>query len=270
MKRPFILITNDDGIDAPGIKSLWRALSDKADLAIVAPARDQSGVSLGITIRKPIQVESVQWENNTPAWKVTGTPSDCVRMACSVLLERKPDLIISGINRGANSGRVVLYSGTVAAVIEGVLRNIPGIAFSLSDFFNPNYAPFEKHIYPIISHVLDNPPPQGTFLNVNFPVTTDVKGYRLTEQGKGYFVENPAKREHPEGYPYYWLGFEWVAHEEDKEEGDTTLLKEGYITAAPIHVMDLTDHAHFKKNKESFSRLFDETFSFRDSSMEGV
>lgn len=111
--KPRILLTNDDGISAPGLKHLWQALSDIADLSIIAPATEKSGVGLSITIREPLQIQSVDWEKGTPAWKVNGTPADCVRLGLSVILKDRPDLIVSGINRGANSGRNVLYSGTI-------------------------------------------------------------------------------------------------------------------------------------------------------------
>ncbi len=138
-KKPTLLVTNDDGIMAPGLKYLWEAISSIADVYIVAPSIEQSGVGLAITIRNPIQILPTPWENGARAWTVTGTPADCVRLGMSVLMESPPDLIVSGINRGANSGRNVLYSGTVGGVIEGVLRNIPGIAFSCVDFDNPDY-----------------------------------------------------------------------------------------------------------------------------------
>lgn len=253
-KKPFILIVNDDGIHAPGIKHLWNALVDKADLAIVAPAFEQSGVGMGITYRTPLHVEKVQWERNTPAWKVTGTPADCVRMALSVILDRKPDLIVSGINKGVNAGGVLLYSGTVAGVIEGTFRHIPGIAFSHADYENPQYSDFEEHIYPIVSYLLKNPLPSGSFLNVNHPKTAPIKGFRLAKQGLGYYLEDPDQRLHPEGYPYYWMSGKWSNHAEH-EESDVALLNEGYLTAVPIRITELTDHAHREKTHADFSQL---------------
>lgn len=255
-KKPFILIVNDDGIRAPGIKHLWKALVDKVDLAIIAPASEQSAVGLGITYRTPLHIEKVEWERGTPAWQVNGTPADCVRMALSVILDRKPDLIVSGINRGGNPGRVVLYSGTVAGVIEGTLRHIPGIAFSHANYENPQYADFEKHIYPIVTYLLANPLPLGTLLNVNHPDCSEIKGFRLTKQGQGYYIEDPDARLHPEGYPYYWLSGKWSDHPEEAES-DVALLKEGYLTAVPIRITELTDHHHLEKSRADFNRLGD-------------
>lgn len=253
--KPRILIINDDGIEAPGLKHLWRALADVAELSIVAPAIEQSGVGAALTLRTPLHIEQVKWERDTPAWKVTGTPADCVRLATSVILDKAPDLIVSGINRGANSGRNVLYSGTVGGVIEGVLRNLPGIAFSCEDFQNPNYEIVEKHISPIMRYVLDNPLPKGTFLNINFP-TRAIKGFRLARQGKGYWIEDIAARVSPEGKPYYWLGGKWDHHEEEIDS-DVALLKEGYLTAVPIQVHELTDHNSLQNHRNAFERVFE-------------
>src|SRR6185369_1933354 len=113
MKKPFLLLTNDDGINAPGIRHLWEAVHEFADVAIVAPGSEKSGCGLGITYTKPLHIQPIAWEKNTPAWFLNGTPADCVKMALGVLLDKKPDMIISGVNKGSNAGRTVLYSGTV-------------------------------------------------------------------------------------------------------------------------------------------------------------
>lgn len=254
-KKPRILITNDDGIYAMGIRHLWHALKDVADLSIVAPVSEKSGSGLGITIQDPLHIHTVEWENQTPAWKVSGTPADCIRLALSVILDHVPDLIVSGINRGANSGRNVLYSGTVGGVIEGVLRNVPGVAFSCSDFDKPDYVMAEKFIAPLVHYVLDHPLTPGTLLNVNIPTVASVKGVKLASQGRGYWIESPDQRMHPEGRPYYWLGGKWNDVEEDSES-DVALLKEGYVTAVPIHVHELTDHALLKSRKTAFDKHF--------------
>ncbi len=255
-QKPKILITNDDGIYAPGIKMLWQALADYADLTIIAPSGDQSGMGLAITLRSPLQVEAVDWERGTPAWKVNGTPADCVKLALGVILPHKPDLIVSGINRGSNSGRTVLYSGTVGGAIEGALRRVPGIAFSLEDANHPNFASIAHHIFPIVQHVIDNPLPVGTILNVNFPFdTSDIKGMKLARQGQSYWIDQPDQRIHPEGSPYFWLAGRWSDHAEH-EESDVALLQKGYITAVPIHIDELTDHDVITAQQENFGKLF--------------
>lgn len=253
-KKPKILITNDDGIHAPGLRHLWEALSGFADLTIIAPASEKSGVGLGITIRDPIQIQAVDWDSGTTAWKVTGTPADCVRMGISVILDSPPDLIVSGINRGSNAGRNALYSGTVGGVIEGILRNIPGIAFSCVDLTRPNYKQTQPLILPLIRHCLLHPLPKGTLLNVNFPDVPTILGIKLARQGRGFWIEDPDKRLHPEGHSYYWMGGKWQSHDED-EESDVHLLKQGYAAAVPIHVSELTDLSHFHQHKERFNTL---------------
>jgi len=248
--RPFLLITNDDGIHAPGLKHLWQAVHEFADVAIVAPHTEKSGCGLGITWTKPLHIHPVPWEQNISAWSLNGTPADCVKMALAVLLKRQPDMVISGVNRGSNAGRTVLYSGTIGGVIEGALKGIPGIAFSFSDFEAPSLDVTKPYIVPLIKHFLANPLPAGTLLNVNFPYNAQngVKGLKIARQGKSYWVESPDKRIHPEGVPYYWLGGIWGAVEEDPLS-DVSYLSQGYVAAVPIHVGELTCNATFEKYK---------------------
>lgn len=253
--KPKILITNDDGIHFPGIRRLWEALAEYADLTIVAPASNKTGAALGMTLHLPIHIEQIDWHSNTPAWKVTGTPVDCIKLALSVILKEKPDIIVSGINQGSNAGRTLLYSGTVGGVIEGVFQNIPGVAFSYDGFDDPDYKPSSKYIFPIIQHLLDHPLPIGTLLNVNIPHTSDIKGIKLARQGKSYWIDNPDARIHPDGYPYYWMGGKW-SEQEEHEDSDVSLLKQGYITAVPAYVNELTDFNLLKARKEQFEGLF--------------
>lgn len=256
-KRPHILITNDDGILAPGIRHLWKALSELADVTIVAPATEQSAMSLAVTIRTPLRMEKVDWPEEANAWSVSGTPVDCVKMALSLLMKSPPDLIVSGINKGSNHGRNVLYSGTVAAVIEGTMQNIPGIAFSCTQFVKPKYHLTERFIPTIVSYVLEKGLPSDTFLNVNFPDHQEIKGVKLTSQGKAYWAESPQKRGHPseESYEYYWLGSK-EAYFEEEENSDVAWLKKGYATAVPLRVRELTSHSWLQERKQQFDNLF--------------
>lgn len=254
-KKPNILITNDDGIHAPGIRFLWKALKDIGNLYIVAPASEKSGVGLGMTLRDPIMIHKVDWEDNTPAWKVSGTPGDCVRMALRVVLDFKPDLIVSGINKGSNAGLTVPYSGTVGAAMEGSLKGIPSLAFSCVDYENPDYAMTLNWIKELVEHHLEHPLPQGTLLNVNFPHVEKILGLRLAKQGKGHWIESPEERAHPEGHPYYWMGGEWK-HTEEEPDSDVHLLSKGYATAVPIHVAQMTDFNHLDDHQEIFNAKF--------------
>lgn len=257
-KRPKILLTNDDGIHAPGIKHLWNALKNVADLFIIAPAIDQSAVGLSITLRQPLSILKVDWPESTLAWSVNGTPADCVKLALSVILDSKPDLVVAGINRGTNSGRNILYSGTVAGTIEAVFHHIPGIAFSCHDYFDPDFLQAENLIPKIVEYVINHPLPLGTLLNVNFPSREfgQMKGIKMTRQGSAYWMEKPAKRDHPsEGHSYYWLGVEWSDCQE-REDGDVYWLKKGFATAVPVQIAELTDHHHISQNKNHFDSWF--------------
>lgn len=255
-KRPHFLITNDDGISAAGIKYLWSVVKDLGDVTIVAPAGEQSAVSLSMTIRHPLKIDRWDWHEGH-AWAINGTPSDCVKLALHAVLSHPPDLILSGVNRGSNAGRNVFYSGTVAAVIEGTMHQIPGIAFSLYDYHVPVFQGLDEPIAQIIQYVLKEGLPPGTLLNVNFPSQAHlgIKGIRMTRQGKEYWAENPEKRVHPgENTPYYWLGSK-LAEFEEHEESDIRWLKEGYATVAPIHVGELTDQAYIQQKRHLFEQF---------------
>lgn len=257
-KRPHILITNDDGIHAPGIQSLWLAIKEIADVTIVAPATEQSGVGLCTSLRQPLRLEKVLWHSHgKEGWSVSGTPADCIKMALRAVLTTPPDLVLSGINRGSNAGRNLLYSGTVAAVIESTLSGIPGVALSLVDYQATSFDHVGKFVPEIVEYVLNHPFPRGTFLNVNFPAIEqgEVKGICLTKQGKEYWGENLDKRSHPvEGHFYYWLGAKILEFEED-EDSDISWLRKGYAAAVPIHIDNLTDFRHLDQQRDHFAQF---------------
>lgn len=256
--KPFILISNDDGINAPGIKHLWNCLHEKYEVAIAAPHREKSGFSLATSMVRPIHIFDVKWEKETPAWKITGTPTDSVKLALSVLLEKKPDLIVAGINRGSNAGLNVLYSGTVGCVIEGVLRGIPGIAFSCFELKDPPYKIAEKYIPHIVDHFLKYPLPKGTLINVTFPQKNlEIKGLKMAKHGQGKWVETPDERLHPEGHYYYWMGGKLENSIEEEKDTDTYLLNQGYITIVPIQIKKLTDNEFLNKQKDVFEKEFE-------------
>lgn len=257
-KKKHILLTNDDGIHALGLRHLWNALQRDYTITIVAPQSEQSSVGMSITTRSPLQIQRITWPNDTNAWAVSGTPADCVKLAWHKLMDNPPDLIVSGINRGSNAGRNVLYSGTVAGVIEGILHDIPGIAFSTGDYEKPIYEPTESYVKDIVGHVLQHPLPSGSLLNVNFPkdASAGYKGVKMTRQGRQYWGENPDERTHPgEGHAYYWLGSQLFEFDEH-EDSDIFWLAQGYVTAVPIHVHELTDHTHLNNHKKTFEDHF--------------
>ena len=253
MDQMNILLTNDDGIHSAGLKYLWEALKGKANLFIAAPKDERSGAGASVTIRSPLSAEPVDCYPGTPAWKVGGTPADCVRLALSVLLPSPPDLIVSGVNHGSNAGRNIFCSGTVGGVIEGMLHGgIPGIAFSYLEETD-SFPHIKKFIPDIVNYLIENPLPEGTFLNVNFPALPeeDIKGYKMARQGKSYWSETPQKDLQNDTYTLYWLEGAETDHDEH-DESDIALLKEGYITAVPLHIHELTDHHHFNQAKMLF------------------
>jgi len=256
MEKLNILITNDDGIDSPGIWHLWHAVKDFANTTIVAPEHEQSVTALSITTRTPLRIKKREWESGS-AFSVNGTPADCVKMAFSVLMEKEPDLVISGINRGTNAGRNVLYSGTCGGAIESTLRGVPSVAFSVFDYANPEFTCTKPYISQVIDFIQKYPLPGGTFLNVNFPTRTEgVKGVKFARQGREYLLEAPSMREHPsEGGHYYWMGMKFLACEEH-ENSDVTHLKDGYMTAVPVNVGELTHFTHLDQHKELFEKHF--------------
>lgn len=258
-KRPRVLVTNDDGIYAPGIRHLFDALNQTMDVYVVAPLMEQSAASLSITIRAPLRLEPVSWGNqaNLPAcrvWGVGGTPADCIKLALGMILDEAPDLVVSGINRGSNAGRNLLYSGTVAGAIEGVMHDIPSIAFSCIDSDDPDYATVTEYVPKIAQYVLDHPLADGTLLNVNFPSKTHAKinGFKLTRQGREFWLESPCKHEHPlEAHAYYWLGAKLMEYPEE-HDSDIAWLRQGYIAAVPVYVKELTNHRHLESHKLHF------------------
>lgn len=261
MNRPRIILTNDDGIHAPGIEVLWKVLyeADIADLFVIAPSTERSGTGVSITWERPLLIREIDWAGNTPAWSVDGTPADCIKMGMRIILKQKPDFILSGINAGSNAGRNVLHSGTVGAVIEGVLRGIPGMAISCENGEEPNFHVAEKYIVDLLEYLRKYPLNSGSFLNVNFPhaAKDTVKGFRLTRQGKGRWAEDPQLHIETENGPSYWLGGKPEELEEE-ENCDIAYLRQGYMTAVPIHIHELTDRIELNARQDSFESFFTE------------
>lgn len=265
MKKNNFLLTNDDGIMAPGILELFKSLQDIGQITIAAPSSEKSSSGLAITTIHPLMFKKIPWDKNIAAWSISGTPADCVKLALSVILDKPPDLILSGINRGSNSGRNVLYSGTVGCVIEGALRHVPGIAFSSENFQTPRYSDYSSYIQKIVNHFMVHPLPEGTFINVTFPSNFEgePKGIKMATQGKGLWAENPDKRTHPEGHPYCWLGGQWK-HFKEEDNSDVELLKQGYVTIVPMHIPDMTHKELYNYHSKILEK--DPTFSKSSSS----
>lgn len=254
MAKPLILITNDDGIYAKGISVLQQALSPIGRTVVVAPETEKSAVGHAITISDPIRVREIDRGNGFAGFAVDGTPADSVKLAIKALLSEPPDVIVSGINRGANVGMNILYSGTVSAATEGVLLGIPSIAVSLDEWVDPDYGYAAKVARQFTSLVLKNGLPRGVALNVNVPNLKEesVRGIYLTRQGQSYFEEVFDKRIDPRRRTYFWMDGRVVESEEDPNLDDIAVRKR-YVSVTPLHY-NLTDEAsmNFLKSWELF------------------
>lgn len=238
-----ILLTNDDGIYSPGIAALKHVTKDLGEVTVVAPDVEQSGVGHSVTLSHPLRIRKVYIDKEFFGYGVNGSPADCVKLAVLEIMKGKgPDLVVSGINLGANVGIHTLYSGTVAASIEGAILSIPSIAISLEISVMPDISQAAQVAKGIIDCVLHHGLPEGTLLNVNIPSIPkgELKGIRITRQYANDFDERFDKRTDPGGKAYYWLaGGDGYAM--DEHDTDIHAIKEGYISITPL-TYDLTNH----------------------------
>ena len=237
MSDPLILISNDDGIYAPGIYALWEAMSEIGKTTVVAPNTEKSAVGHAITIYDPIRIEKVIRSNGFEGYAVNGTPADSVKIAVQAIMKKKPDLIISGINAGANVGQSLLYSGTISAASEGTLLGIPSIAISLDVLRDMNFSTSKIVATKIASMVINNGLPKDILLNVNVPkdIEGGINGYQVTRQGAIYFKDNFDKREDPRGRIYYWMSGE-VKDTDNDLKSDGVAIKKGYVSITPLQL----------------------------------
>ncbi len=241
-KQPTILVVNDDGITAPGIKSLIEVMQEIGHVVVVAPDGPQSGMGHAITIGKPLRFDRVDLYPGVEMYKCSGTPVDCVKLAVNKVFKgKKPDLCVSGINHGLNNSINVIYSGTMSAAVEGAIEKIPSIGFSLDDFAqDADFSHCKRFIKTIALQVLANGMPEATLLNVNFPKGADLKGIKICRQANAKWAEDFEERNDPYKRPYYWLT--GVFENYDKgEDTDVWALDHGYVSVVPVQ-FDLTAH----------------------------
>jgi 5'-nucleotidase len=238
-----ILLTNDDGIYAEGILALRDALVEVGDVTVVAPDTERSAVGHAITISDPLRVKDAYRRMKYFGHAVSGTPADCVKIAVRSILKQKPDLVVSGINLGPNTGFSVLYSGTVSGATEGSILGIPSMAISLGTFVEPNFTYAASFAAKIAKLIHEKGLPAGTFLNINIPAVESaaIKGIKITKQGKTPIIESFEKRVDPRNHTYYWLAGEVIDLKGD-EDTDILALKEGYISVTPLQ-WDMTQHS---------------------------
>lgn len=244
MQKPLILVTNDDGITAPGIRALIEVMKGIGEVVVVAPDSAQSGMGHAVTINNTLTLEKVQIDPELEhEYACSGTPVDCVKIALGQILDRKPDLCVSGINHGSNSSINVIYSGTMSAALEAGMSGIPAIGFSLLDFsWNADFDQVRTFVHKITTQALENGIPKEVVLNVNFPrlQTEEIKGIKVCRQAKAVWIEDFDKRTSPNGKEYYWLKGEFV-NQDKGEDTDEWALHNGFISIVPVH-FDLTAH----------------------------
>ncbi|HQB68782.1 MAG TPA: 5'/3'-nucleotidase SurE [Paludibacteraceae bacterium] len=239
--KPLILITNDDGVQSKGIQELIDMACTLGNVVVMAPDGPRSAQSNALTMAVPVYYQLERKEPGLEIYKCSGTPTDCVKLALNNLLDRKPDLIFSGINHGSNSGINVIYSGTMGAVFEGCVNGIPSVGFSLCDHAKDADFSKAKIYFEQIAHkVMMEGLPSGVCLNVNAP-KGDINGIRVTQQTKGYWTEEFENRTSPHGQDYYWLTGYFFNQEPDNQLTDEWALSQDYVAIVPTRI-DMTDY----------------------------
>ena len=252
-KKPLILVSNDDGITAPGIRNLVEIMKEIGEVVIVAPNKPQSGMGHAITIGNSLRLDENDIFGDTLAYECSGTPADCIKLAKHfVLKDRKPDLVVSGINHGSNSSISVIYSGTMSAAIEAAIEGLPAIGFSLTDFrHDADFSHCRKFVKEIALTVLEKGIPSGVALNVNIPARSEeiIKGIRICRQTIGHWGEEFEERLDPHGRRYFWMTGTFI-NQDKGQDTDEWALKNNYISIVPC-TFDLTAH-HALSNLNSW------------------
>lgn len=248
-KKPLILVTNDDGITAPGIRTLIEVMNTIGDVVVVAPDAPQSAMGHAITINDTLYCNKVTVNEEEPQteYSCSGTPVDCVKLAVNEILKRKPDLCVSGINHGSNSSINVIYSGTMSAAVEAGTIGIPSIGFSLLDYsLEADFEPAKKYVKLMVEQCLEQGLPKGVVLNVNIPKLPEskIKGIKVCRQADAHWEETFDKRKSPLGKDYYWLTGEFI-NKDKGEDTDEWALENGYVSVVPVQ-FDLTAHHAIK------------------------
>ncbi|MFZ4523440.1 MAG: 5'/3'-nucleotidase SurE [Bacteroidales bacterium] len=242
--KPLILITNDDGVKAPGIRALISYIRPFGKIVVVAPDRPQSGTAHAVTIAHPLRLELISKEADYEEYSCNGTPADCVKLAFKIVMGRRPDFLFSGINHGTNASINIVYSGTMAAVLEGALAGVPSVGFSLNNYsHHADFGPSEKFVKSIASNVISGGLPDGVCLNVNIPdiPAEEILGIRLCRQAAGTWQEDFDEREDPNGRKYYWMKGVYV-HTGHSENTDQWAVEHNYVAVVPVQ-FDLTSNA---------------------------
>lgn len=248
-KKPYILITNDDGYFAPGLHALIEMAKQLGELLVIAPEEGVSGMSHAITIKVPLRATKIEEGKDITFYKINGTPADCIKLGLNQLAKRKPDLILSGINHGANSSISIVYSGTMGGAIEGNLNDIPAIGLSVcSHSLEADLSLIKKHCFNLLQNAAKIGLPNNTCLNINFPDVTEkkFKGLKVCRQAKGIWKEEYEKRTDPHGGTYYWLTGAFHNQENGSTDTDEWALAHNYASIVPVST-DFTDYKSLVK-----------------------
>lgn len=248
MQKPLILVTNDDGITAPGVRNLVEFMNEIGEVVVVAPNSPQSGKGHAITINSTLTFEEISLEGPQSDYSLSGTPVDCVKFALDKILTRKPDIVVSGINHGANSSINVIYSGTMSAAVEAGVEGLQAIGFSLLDFsWDADFMQAKEFIQEIVLKTLENPLPKGVVLNVNIPKLEKdkIKGIKVCRQAHAKWEESFDERINPHGKKYFWLTG-YFNNMDSGNDADETALADGFISVVPVK-FDLTAHEHLEQ-----------------------
>ena len=257
-REPVILVTNDDGINAPGIRNLVEAVRGMGKIVVVAPDKPQSGMGHAITIGMPLRLHKVEVFDGIESYQCTGTPVDCVKLAVDKVLHQKPDICISGINHGANHSINVIYSGTMSAAVEAAIESIPSVGFSLLDYsLEADFAAARQYARLIVEQMLKHPPDKHCVLNVNFPIATpeQINGVKICRQAYAKYEEDFLERLDPHGRKYYWLTGEFVNFDEGTDT-DVWALANNFVSVVPVQ-FDLTNYklkGQIENNWDIFSK----------------
>lgn len=249
MERPLILISNDDGYQAKGLAALVDMVKRYGDVFVVAPDSARSGASMSISAHNPVRNRLVYEGEGLTIWACSGTPNDCVKMAFEVLLPRRPDLVLGGINHGNNCAINAHYSGTVSIAMEGCIKNVPSVAFS-SGYMeaDANFEGMRPVVEKVVEHVLTKGLPMGVCLNVNAPAQDTFKGIKIQKMGMGDWHEEWQEATHPHNWKYYWIAGYYQSYEPENTETDTWAFDNGYVAITPLQ-LDMTAYAALNELK---------------------
>lgn len=249
-----ILLTNDDGLYAAGLKTLLEVVEEFGKVIMISTIESMSGMSQALTVKVPLRVRLIEENEKHRIYACNGTPTDCVKLAVNQLVDRMPDYVVSGINHGSNASVSVLYSGTMAAALEGCLYGISSVGFSLNDFSSSaDFSVCREYVRIVMKKMVEESLPDGICLNVNIPAVKqeDIKGIKVCRQSKGNWKEEFEKRKDPMGKSYYWLTGIYRNHEPDATDTDEWAIANNYVSVVPVSI-DMTAHSYLDKLKGRF------------------